>query len=150
MKSVFAILIGVLALTFSLKAEAQLPPGAVVCSRSGNNIKYCQAGKTCCNAAGKCSIRHTCTPKGCVAPMSCSVCASNQKRDSDACMTSGDLLQTAIASIASMASSSSVRVPVVPERFAPRSRMKKDGRLAASEARATRRGHGEALDGAAL
>jgi len=90
---IVAILIGVFALISSVEAQ-QVPPGAVICSRSGNNVKYCPAGKVCCNAAGTCcNPGATCTAGGCILPMSCSVCASNQKRDSAACMTSGNLLQ---------------------------------------------------------
>ena len=92
MNRVVVILIGVLA--FIGSAEAQVPPGSVICSRSGNHVQFCPAGKTCCNVAGKCcDPGATCTSAGCVLPMSCKVCASNQKRDSDACMTSGNLMQ---------------------------------------------------------
>ncbi len=92
---IVAVLIGVVALIGGVvEAQAQLPPGAVVCARSGYHVKYCPAGKTCCMAAGTCcDPGATCTKNGCVLPMSCSVCAANQKRDSDACMTSGNLMQ---------------------------------------------------------
>jgi hypothetical protein len=95
---VFILLISVLAFTGQAAAQ-QVPAGAAVCEvrkeADGRTHTYwCAAGKTCCMAARKCcDAGATCTAQGCILQMSCNVCYNNQKRDSDACTRSGNLMQ---------------------------------------------------------
>jgi len=65
----------------------------VICEQrkeaKGTRTFFCEDGQTCVNQAGAWKCRSAAAPL----PMSCAVCASNQKRDSDACTRSGDLIQ---------------------------------------------------------
>jgi len=76
-------------------ATAEISPVVkvnVICQRirEGNNIRTfsCPNGNTCVNVAGTWKCRPPVA-----APMACSVCYSNQKRDSDSCTRSGTLMQ---------------------------------------------------------
>jgi hypothetical protein len=63
----------------------------VVCEqrKEGTKIRtfFCPDGNTCVSAGSE----WKCRPPA-AAPMSCAACARNQKRDSDACTTSGNLI----------------------------------------------------------
>ena len=65
----------------------------VICEqrKEGQNTRtfFCEDGQTCVNQSGAWKCRSAAAPL----PMSCVVCASNQKRDSDACTRSGHLIQ---------------------------------------------------------
>jgi hypothetical protein len=64
----------------------------VICQRirEGNNIRTfsCPNNNTCVNVAGAWKCRPPVA-----APMACSVCYNNQKRDADSCTRSGTLMQ---------------------------------------------------------
>ncbi len=59
-------------------------------TQEGKNVRtfFCNDGQTCVNAAGTWKCRSP-APAG----MSCATCLANQKRDSDSCTRSGDLMQ---------------------------------------------------------
>jgi hypothetical protein len=64
----------------------------VVCEqrKEGRNIRtfFCNDGQTCVNVSGSWKCRSP-APAG----MSCATCLANQKRDSDSCTRSGNLMQ---------------------------------------------------------
>jgi hypothetical protein len=64
----------------------------VVCEqrKEGKNIRtfFCNDGQTCVNVSGSWKCRSP-APAG----MSCATCLANQKRDSDSCTRSGNLMQ---------------------------------------------------------
>jgi hypothetical protein len=76
------------------RMQAQLSPvlkTKVICQqlREGKNIRTfsCPDNNTCVNVSGAWKCRPPVA-----APMACSVCYNNQKRDSDACARSGNLM----------------------------------------------------------
>ena len=75
-----------------LPAAELFSKARVVCEtrQEGRNVRtfFCNDGQTCVNAAGTWKSRSP-APAG----MSCATCLANQKRDSDSCTRSGDLMQ---------------------------------------------------------
>jgi hypothetical protein len=59
------------------------------CGTVGGKTYSCPDGYTCVGGAGGSCRKKTAVPLG----MSCAVCTGNQKRDSDACVSSGTQIQ---------------------------------------------------------
>ena len=75
-----------------LAAAELFSKARVVCEtrQEGRNVRtfFCNDGQTCVNAASTWKCRSP-APAG----MSCATCLANQKRDSNSCTRSGDLMQ---------------------------------------------------------